>query len=423
LDVWFDLLPWLIPLVLLIAFSAFFSASEAALFYLTWEERKRLASGNRAQRAAARMLKNPDRLLSAVLLWNLVVNMTYFAIAAKIGLLLREKALDNSSTALLFTIISLLAIIFCSEMLPKSIAVLSAYRLTNLVSLPLSLAVRAVDPIMPALRFVHLLSQRLIWPGFQPEPYLEVADLERAVKISSDEAELAEQEQTVLSNIVQLSDIRADEWMRPRTQFLSFRPPVSSADLQGQLPPSGYLLVTEPDSEEVASAINLKRLSGVPETHLEHLAESVVHVPWSALVADVLQILQERKRDVAAVVNEFGETIGILTFEDLLDTVFLNNPSRSGRLLNRASIEQVDVNCWHIIGMTSIRRVARFFKIELPATKSVTVAGILQHSLQRLPHSGDRCQWGPFQLHVLEAPERGQMLVEVKIQDTVGADE
>ena len=73
--------------------------------------------------------------------------------------------------------------------------------------------------------------------------------------------------------------------------------------------------------------------------------------------------------------------------------------------------------------MTSIRRVARFFKIELPATKSVTVAGILQHSLQRLPHSGDRCQWGPFQLHVLEAPERGQMLVEVKIQDTVGADE
>jgi CBS domain containing-hemolysin-like protein len=421
LDAWFDLLPWLIPLVVLIAFSAFFSASEAALFYLTWKERKRLATGNRAQRAAATLLENPDRLLSAVLFWNLVINMTYFAIAAKVGLLLGDEVPNSSSTAFIFGILSLLAIIFCSEMLPKSVAVLSAYRLTNMISLPLSLAVRVVDPIMPVLRFTHLLSQRLLWPGFQPEPYLEVSDLERAVEISSDEAELVEQEQTVLSNIVQLSDIRVDEWMRPRTQFLSFRPPVSAADLQGQLPPSGYLLVTEPKSEEIASAINLKRLSGLPETHLEHLTKSVIHVPWCALVADVLQQLQTKNRDVAAVVNEFGETIGILTFEDILDTVFRNNPSRSGRLLNRASIEQVDVNCWHIIGMTSIRRIGRFFKIELPATKSVTLAGILQQSLQRLPLPGDRCQWGPFQLHVLEAPDRGHLLVEVKIQETMEA--
>ena len=72
--------------------------------------------------------------------------------------------------------------------------------------------------------------------------------------------------------------------------------------------------------------------------------------------------------------------------------------------------------------MTSIRRVGRFFKIKLPATKSVTLAGILQHSLQRLPHPGDRCQWGPFQLHVLEAPERGHLLVEVKMQEPAGAD-
>ena len=308
-------------------------------------------------------------------------------------------------------------------MLPKSIAVLSARHLASLVSLPLSLAVRVLDPIMPGLRFVHLVSQRLVWPGFQPEPYLEIADLERAVEISSDEAHLVEQEQTVLSNIVQLSDIRADEWMRPRTQFLSFRPPVETAQLQGKLPPSGYLLVTERHNEEVASAINLKRLSDVPQSHLEHLATPVLAVPWCALVADVLQRLQRSNREVAAVVNEFGETIGILTFEDILDTVFCNDPSRSGRLLNRASIQQVDINCWHVIGMTSIRRVGRFFKTKLPAAKNITVAGIIQHSLQRLPRRGDRCEWGPFHFHVLEAPERGHLLVELRMQNDRGANE
>ncbi|MCP3696930.1 MAG: DUF21 domain-containing protein [Planctomycetaceae bacterium] len=420
MEVWFDLLPWLITLLLLVACSAFFSASEAALFYLTWKEREGLPGGSRAQRAAATLLENPDRLLSAVLFWNLVINMTYFAIAARIGMDLGNQYPDRTSVPFFFAAGSLLTIIFFSEMLPKSVAVLTAYRLTCLVSLPLSLAVRIVDPIMPGLRFIHLVSQRLIWPRFQAEPYLEITDLARAVAISSDEAELAEQEQTVLSNIVQMSEIRADEWMRPRTQFLSFRPPVASVDLQEKIPPSGYLLVTEPHHEEVAGAINLQRLSTVPATHLEHLATPVIHVPWCALVADVLQLLHQRRREVAAVVNEFGETIGILTREDILDTVFRSAPSRSERLLNRVGIQQVDARCWHITGMTSIRRMGRFFKLELPTTKSVTLAGILQHTLQRLPRSGDRCSWGPFDLHVLEAPERGHLLIELRMQNDTG---
>ena len=70
--------------------------------------------------------------------------------------------------------------------------------------------------------------------------------------------------------------------------------------------------------------------------------------------------------------------------------------------------------------MTSIRRIGRFFKLELPTTKSVTLAGILQHTLQRLPRSGDRCAWGPFDLHVLEAPERGHLLVELRMQNDAG---
>jgi CBS domain containing-hemolysin-like protein len=80
----------------------------------------------------------------------------------------------------------------------------------------------------------------------------------------------------VLQNIVLLSDIRVDELMRPRTRFLSFRPPVSLSDLEGKVPPSGYLLVTEPDSEEVVAAITLGSLSNVPTEHLDSATRPAV---------------------------------------------------------------------------------------------------------------------------------------------------
>ena len=397
----------------MITCSALFSASEAALFYLRPRERSALKSGNRSQRACSAMLADPERLLSAILFWNLVTNITYFGIASLIALSMDRNPWMGKTGAVFFSFGALLLIIFFSEMLPKSLAVVIAPTLARFIGLPLAAAVRFVDPLMPILRFVNLLSRRLVWPGFHPEPYLEVSDLERAIKLSTSDAQLIEQEQAVLQNIVSLSDIRVDESMRPRTQFETFRPPVSLVDLEGRLTPSGYLLVTDADGDEVTSAISLTNLADVPSQHLDRLAEPVIYVPWFTTVADALQQMQVRDREVAAVVNELGETIGILTFQDILDTTFTFSPTRSSRLLNRKSIHQVRPGVWHVTGMTSLRRLERNFSVELPRCRSVTVAGITQEVLERLPGQGDQCSWGPFIFRIIDAPERGQMTVEL----------
>jgi Mg2+/Co2+ transporter CorB len=65
--------------------------------------------------------------------------------------------------------------------------------------------------------------------------------------------------------------------------------------------------------------------------------------------------------------------------------------------------------------MTSIRRLVRQFRCERPESKSVTVAGVIQESLERLPQPGDRCRWGKFQFRVLEVPDNGQLLVELTL--------
>jgi putative hemolysin len=408
-----DLLPWLVAMAVLLVASGFFSASEAALFYLRLRDRQAMEAGRRAERVAVGLLADPDRLLSAILFWNLTINIAYFSITSIVGIQLEQKPDVRHTTVAAFTIGSLLALIFLSETLPKSLAVLSPRRLSTLLSLPLAVAVRVVDPLMPAVQLVNLLSRRMIWPRFRPEPYLEIADLERAIQVSTSNAQLVEQEQDVLRNIVSMSNIRVDEWMRPRTQFMTFRPPVSLSDLQGRMTPSGYLLVTEPDSEEVAAAIHLQSLTDVPAEHLEHLAQPVIYTPWCTTVADALEQMQGRDLDVAAVVNEFGETIGILTLDDMLDSIFTYQPSRSQRLLNMPPIREVEPGVLHVTGMTGLRRLSRHLSVDLPTSRSTTVAGVVQETLERLAVEGDQCDWGPFHLRVLEAPQRGSMLVEL----------
>ncbi len=410
-----SMFPWLLAMAILIGLSAFFSASEAALFSLPWQQRSRMTEGSPGQRACATLLLTPDRLLTAVLFWNLVVNMSYLAITAHLGLQFQD--IMGASTTVLFSGASLLMLIFFSEMLPKSLAVLRPASLASLVGIPLVLFVRLTDPLIPFLRFCQLVNQRLFWPRFEAEPLLDIADVDRAVELSTEDAQLVEREQRTLHHIIQLSEARVDEWMRPRRQFLSFPPPVSLSDLEGEIPPSSYLLVTELESEEIQSAIPLKTITGIPDQHLEHHGTPVLHVPWAASVADTLQQMHDRQRQVAAVVNEFGETIGVLTMEDILDTLFRDEPSRSGRLLNRTAIEQVEPGCWHVMGMTSIRRLARHFKITLPVSRGVTVAGVLQDLLARLPEGDDQCDWGPFHFRVLETPARGHLRVELTLRD------
>jgi CBS domain containing-hemolysin-like protein len=417
-----EIVPWLVAMSVMMAFSGFFSASEAALFCLRWQDRRELASGNASQRMAVELLNDPDRLLSAVLFWNLVINVAYFTSASIAGIQL-ERGNASQSVQFGFTVGSLLLIIFCSEMLPKSLAVLRPKDLASVIGIPVATAVRIVDPIMPSLRAVNLYSRRLLWPKLTPESYLEISDLERAIAQSTSDEHLLEQEQAVLRGIVSLSDTRVDEWMRPRRQFRVFRPPVSLADLNRQMTPSGYLFVTEHDNDEVALALNLCELSSVPDDHLERLARPVAIIPWCATVADAMQTLTDRDCAAAAVVNEMGETIGILTMEDIYEAVFTDRAGRTERLLNSSPIQQLEENLWRVSGLTNLRRLARHFSVELPASRNVTLAGMMQELLERVPRVGDTCDYGPFRFHVVEVSDDAPLLIQMHLERPIVQEE
>ncbi|MCA9174584.1 MAG: DUF21 domain-containing protein [Planctomycetales bacterium] len=416
MDMLQELAPWLTAMGVLIAFSGFFSASEAALFSLRWQDQREMReSGTRGERWAVALLSDPERLLSAVLFWNLLVNMLYFSMVSIVGLKLEQKQGAVAATG--FSTAAMLSIIFLSEMLPKSVAVLKPRLLARWQAMPLAGVVWMIGPMMPVLRMVNLLSRRLVWPRFQPEPQLEADDLERAVERSHMADEVARTEHAALRNILLLSDVRVDEWMRPRAQFRAFRPPVRLSDLEGERTPSGYLLVTEPDGDEddIAAAVPLAVMAEIPKGALDRYAVPVSYVPWCATVADALQQMQDHHSPVVAVVNEYGETIGILTQEDVLETMFTYSPSRSKLLLDKNPIHPLGPDHWLVAGVTSLRRLSQLLRLELPPSRSVTVAGALQDHLQRLVREGDEGQWGPFEFRVAEIAHRGHLVVELRL--------
>ncbi|MCA9168908.1 MAG: DUF21 domain-containing protein [Planctomycetales bacterium] len=410
-------MPLGIAMAVLVGVSAFFSASEAALFSLRATDRSIMRGGTASQRRAHALLEDPDRLLSAVLFWNLFVNIAYFSLASRVGLKLQAELTAGTTAAAAFTMGALIVLIFCSEMLPKSVAVLKARQLSAWVSYPLSLAVRCVDPVMPGLRVVNLLSRRLVWPTFEPEPYLQVNDLERAIELSTQDSQLVDQERHVLRNLVALSDMTVDEAMRPRSQLVMLRPPITWSDVLEEDAASEWVFVTELDNDEIVAAIDLSQLVEIPERHFEYLATPVMYAPWCAKVADVLQEMESRGYNAAAVVNELGETIGAVMRSDLLDMIFRAAASRSERLLKREPVMSLGDGLWQATGMSNLRALEQHFNIELPETPSVTLAGAVQECLQRLPQPGDKIAWGPLLLEIMETPRDEPALIQIQLRE------
>ena len=414
--------PWLFAMGVLILLSALFSGSEAALFSLNHRSRKSLSRAGIGGRIASRLLQDPERLLSAVLFWNLLINMTYFAIAAIIGARLELDETAGCTVAIVFTVLSLLSIIFFSEMLPKSLAVLAPVRLSVLVGPPLSLAVRLVSPILPLVAATNLATSRLIWPTFKPEPEIDLADIERAIELGTDDAALLQRERMALRGLVEMAETRVSELMRPRNKLWLCSDPSDRSVIAEDMPPSGYLMVTDAKGEMIVKAIGVRMLRPSQLDDLESVAEPVIYVPWSALVSQVLDQLNDEDRSVAVVVNEFGELVGAVTIDHILRRVLAPRQGADADFSGEAEVQQIAPDHYRVLGTTSVRSLAKQLGIDVSGEGITTVAGFIQRHNERLPRLGDAAPMGRFTLTVIEQQD-GEIWIAVQATQSASGDQ
>lgn len=408
-------LPAILAMAGLILASGFFSSSETALFYLSRDDLIAFRVGRRRQRMVADLLADPDRLLTAVLFWNLLINLTYFAISV---VLARHVGRDSTAIEAMIPLASLVGIILFGEVVPKSLAVVFRRRLATVVVWPLSASVRIFDPIAPVFRSTTDFLYRVFWPHVTVEPALEAEDLEQAIENSIGTTEIFRQERQVLHNIVDLGEISVEEVMRPRGTWSTLPLPIHLEDLDDQAIDTGFV-VPGGDPDIVESIILLDHRVPFTGRFLEQLAREVIPVPWCARLAPVLQQLRDTNASAASVINEYGETIGILTHDDILDTILSPEPSRARRLLRREPVEPVGQGRYEVQALTTLRHLSKRLQLEYDPDpeQQITVSGLLQDQLERVPEVGDECLWQGFRIRVIEASGRGPVKVLIAPTD------
>jgi len=415
---WQIILPWLVPMLVLALLSALFSGAEAALFSLRDRDLRNLKRRGASGRMAAELLLKPERLLSTILFWNLLVNMTYFGIAGIVAGRLENFSDSGARGAVVFTITSLFFIIFFSEMLPKSVGVLLPRKIAWFSGLPMMIAVRVISPALPLISGVNLGVQRLLWPSFTPEPEIDLEDIGRAIELGTHDAALAKQEQSALQNLVNLAEMRIDECMRPRSQLLLVRQPVSSATLADQPPAGGYALVIENEAGEIVGSIGTLSLRPHHFDDLAAVIEPVCYVPWSASASSVLDLLHKQRISVAVVVNEFGESIGALSIEDIMRQV-LTGRFEHVDFESQQPMETLGAGHYRVSGAMRLRKIAKLLEIPPPEGRTASIMGLMQRLNERPPRLGDTCEWDDYRLEVTAEQANGSCIIDIRHIDTI----
>ncbi|MEO2013283.1 MAG: CNNM domain-containing protein [Fuerstiella sp.] len=404
-------LPGTFLMLALLTCSAFFSASETAFFFLSRDQIRRFTIGNGRQRMVAALMADPDRLLTAVLFWNLVINLAYFSV----GIVVVQKLSTDGFTfvAGVLSILNLMGMIVVGEVLPKSTAVVFRETIAAAASWPLAAAVAVLDPVIPSLGRIARVLRRSFWPHVRHEPHLQPEDLEKAIDASATfTTELLDIEQQVLHNILDLNELAVEEVMRPRNLSVAVAPEDTLQSLSvAAIANTDYLLIKEPDSEIFTRAVALARVTGRADMTFAELAEPVVYVPWCASLAYVLAELRNRYSSVAVVVHEHGEIVGTVSYEDLLETVLSDAPSRTRRVLRREPMIEIGENRYHAEGLVTLRYLCRHLRIPFDGEDDTlnTLAGLFHDELERIPVVGDRVVWEGWIFTAIEVTPRGQL--------------
>lgn len=397
-------------LILLLVLSAFFSGSETSMMAVNRYRLKTLSrSGHRGAQLAEKLLAQTDKLLSAILIGNNLVNSA----AATLVTVIVFRLYGESELALtLATLLVTFLILVFSEVTPKVIGASWPDRIAPIASFPLTFLVKLLRPV---IWFVNLFVQAQLKlfrlkPGAASEHSMGVEELRTLLAESG--SFLPSQHRSILSNLFDLEDVTVDDAMLPRGQIEAIDLAAEPDQILRQLNTSHHarLPVYQDDPNNVIGMLHVRRALARlqeeafdPEIFRTWLREPYYIPSGTSLYAQLTQF-QATRQSLGLVVDEYGELLGLVTVEDILEeivgeftAVLPGGPAANNRQ---------DDGSYLVDGAASLRELNRKLKMHFPLDGPRTLNGLLLEHLEAMPEAGISVLIAGYPVEIVQVQER-----------------
>lgn len=394
--------------ILCVCLSAFFSASEMCLSASNRLRLEGLAeNGNRKAVSAIKLLDRYENALSAILIGNNLVNIAASSLASVIALLIAQSTgVAEGLCTTLATILTTLLVIIFGETMPKITARKNANRAVMLFSVPLKALEWLLRPLVKAT--VALVS--LFTKGVQPVENSDdaVEELQSIIETAEDEEVLDEDRSELLRSALDFADISAAEVMTARVDMIYLDLEDDPEKIRRVIDESPYsrLPVCEGDSDNIVGVLHLnawyRALLDQENPDIRPLLTPPLFVYKTVKLPALLEQLRAKKTHLAVVTDEYGGTDGVVSMEDVLETLVGDIWDETDEI--EPDITEEADGSWTLDGDMSLGDLPELLELDesLFDFESETVGGWVMEMLNGFAKPGDTFVFQDYRFTVQE---------------------
>ncbi len=370
----------------LIFFSAFFSASETAIFSLSKVALRNLQERTPKAKIIKKLLQKPTRLLSVIVFGNLLFNVGIASLSTAIFVSLW------GARGLVFAIaFSGFTILFFGEIFPKIFAIYSAKKFSLPASLVLSFFLKIFFPFVVIIeKIVKYFSQRLI--KIPKKKIEEGHELKTALLLGKRGGQITEEEKDLISYVLEFKDTTAGEIITARVDVKGIDFNFSQSEVLSYLRKIKHskLPVYEESLDKIKGVVYTEDIFLNPDKDWHFFIREPFFVPESKGIDDILKLFWYKKKRFAIVLDEYGGTEGIITWEDVVEEIFGEIYDEFENI--EEPVEKINQNTWRVCGKTPIKTVNIELDLNIPEQED-TLAGFLLAQAKKIPKTGETFQF------------------------------
>jgi Mg2+/Co2+ transporter CorB len=407
-----------LTLALLLLLAAFFAGSETALMSLNrYRLRHRAQAGHRGARLAEKLLSHPDRLIGLILLMSTIVNVATPMLTGFIALRLGGELFVVSGAVVL----SLVTLVFC-EVAPKTFGALHPERL----AMPAAYLYTGLLAVFyPFVWATNLLANGVL-------RLLGVSERQASHALSSEElrtvvaeagAMIPRRHQQMLVSILDLEKVTVEDIMVPRNEIVGIDIEDDWDSILDKLRQSQHtrMPVYEGEIDKIIGVSHMKRIAhemARGRLTLDSLVQTAIardayFVPAGTTLNTQLLNFQRDKRRMAFVVDEYGDILGLVTLEDILEEIVGEFTTDPATMMHRDVHADGD-GSYMVNGSASIRALNRAMQWNLPTNGPKTLSGLIVEFLETIPETGTSLKIADYALEVLQTADNAVKTVRVQ---------